>query len=49
MLGNVAALVAALPAAAQDTVKIAYINPLSGGMASIGEVGLETFFSISPR
>jgi branched-chain amino acid transport system substrate-binding protein len=39
-----AAVVAALPAAAQeDTVKIAYIDPLSGGMASIGEVGLKTF------
>ncbi len=38
-----AAMVAALPAAAQDTVKIAYIDPLSGGMASIGEVGLKTF------
>jgi branched-chain amino acid transport system substrate-binding protein len=38
-----AALIAALPAAAQDTVKIAYIDPLSGGMASIGEVGLKTY------
>src|SRR5882757_4441344 len=28
---------------AQDTVKIAYIDPLSGGGASIGEVGLKTF------
>src|SRR5204863_5389649 len=31
------------PAAAQDTFKIAYIDPLSGGGASIGEVGLKTF------
>ena len=38
-----ATVVAALPAAAQDTVKIAYVDPLSGGMASIGEVGLKTF------
>src|SRR5271167_5097573 len=38
-----ATVVAALPAAAQDTVKIAYIDPLSGGGASIGEVGLKTF------
>jgi len=38
-----AAVVAALPAAAQDTVKLAYIDPLSGGGASIGEVGLKTF------
>ena len=27
----------------QDSVKIAYIDPLSGGGASIGEVGLKTF------
>jgi len=38
-----ATVVAAVPAAAQDTVKIAYIDPLSGGGASIGEVGLKTF------
>ena len=31
------------PVSAQDTVKIAYIDPLSGGGASIGEVGLKTF------
>jgi branched-chain amino acid transport system substrate-binding protein len=30
-------------AIAQDTVKIGYIDPLSGGGASIGEVGLKTF------
>ena len=30
-------------AIAQETVKIAYIDPLSGGGASIGEVGLKTF------
>jgi branched-chain amino acid transport system substrate-binding protein len=29
--------------AADDTVKLAYIDPLSGGGASIGEVGLKTF------
>ena len=28
---------------AQETVKIGYIDPLSGGGASIGEVGLKTF------
>ncbi len=38
-----AAVVATLPAAAQDTVKLAYIDPLSGGMASIGDVGLKTY------
>ncbi len=31
------------PALADDTVKIGYIDPLSGGGASIGEVGLKTF------
>jgi len=35
--------VAAMPAAAEDTVRLAYIDPLSGGGASIGEVGLKTF------
>src|SRR5208283_1146866 len=38
-----ATVVAALPAAAQDTVKIAYVDPLSGGGASIGEIGLKTY------
>jgi branched-chain amino acid transport system substrate-binding protein len=28
---------------ADDTIKIAYVDPLSGGGASIGEVGLKTF------
>ena len=44
MVGAAAvAVFAALPAAAQEPVKIAYIDPLSGGGASIGEVGLKTF------
>src|SRR5437016_11853183 len=30
-------------AMAQETVKIGYIDPLSGGGASIGEIGLKTF------
>jgi branched-chain amino acid transport system substrate-binding protein len=34
---------AAVPALAEDTIKIGYIDPLSGGGASIGEVGLKTF------
>src|SRR5262245_57642956 len=38
-----AAVLLSAPAAAQDTVRIAYIDPLSGGGASIGEVGLKTF------
>jgi branched-chain amino acid transport system substrate-binding protein len=35
--------ISAMPAAAEDTVKIGYIDPLSGGGASVGEVGLKTF------
>ena len=38
-----AASLIAVPAFAEDTIKIAYIDPLSGGGASIGEVGLKTF------
>ena len=30
-------------AMAQETLKIGYIDPLSGGGASVGEVGLKTF------
>ena len=30
-------------AVAQETVKIGYIDPLSGGGASVGEGGLKTF------
>ena len=33
----------AVPALAEDTIKIGYIDPLSGGGASIGEIGLKTF------
>ena len=38
-----AAFIMPAPAGAEDTVKLAYIDPLSGGGASIGEVGLKTF------
>jgi branched-chain amino acid transport system substrate-binding protein len=31
---------AAMPAAAADTIKIGYVDPLSGGGASIGQIGL---------
>lgn len=34
---------ATCPSLAQDTIKIAYIDPLSGPGATIGEVGLKTF------
>ncbi|WP_158818986.1 branched-chain amino acid ABC transporter substrate-binding protein [Methylocapsa sp. S129] len=33
----------AVPAFADDTIKIGYIDPLSGGGASVGEGGLKTF------
>ena len=33
----------AVPALAEDTIKIGYIDPLSGGGASIGEGGLKTY------
>ena len=39
----VAALLTAGAARAEDTVKLGYIDPLSGGGASIGEVGLKHF------
>ena len=32
-----------VPALADDTIKIAFIDPLSGGGAPVGEVGLKTF------
>lgn len=39
----VGTLWAVSPAAAQDTIKVAYIDPLSGPGATVGEVGLKTF------
>ena len=43
LTGATALALLATPAAAQTSVKIAYIDPLSGGGASVGEVGLKTF------
>jgi branched-chain amino acid transport system substrate-binding protein len=43
LFATAAMAVAVIPAAAEDTVRLAYIDPLSGGGASIGEVGLKTF------
>jgi branched-chain amino acid transport system substrate-binding protein len=43
LCATAAAVITAMPATAQESVKIAYIDPLSGGGASIGEVGLKTF------
>jgi branched-chain amino acid transport system substrate-binding protein len=43
LTGIVALLLLVAPAAGQSTLKIAYVDPLSGGGASVGEVGLKTF------
>ncbi len=43
LCATVAGAAAAVPATAEDTVKLAYVDPLSGGGASIGEVGLKTY------
>jgi branched-chain amino acid transport system substrate-binding protein len=44
LLGATALVLAAVPAGAADqTLKIAYVDPLSGGMAATGEAGLKTF------
>jgi branched-chain amino acid transport system substrate-binding protein len=36
-------LLAAVPAAAQQVVRMAYIDPLSGAFANVGEIGLRQF------
>ena len=41
--GAVGTTLALAPAQAQETVKIGYIDPLSGGGASVGEIGLKTY------
>jgi branched-chain amino acid transport system substrate-binding protein len=43
LIGATALVLLAAPAAAQPTLKIAYVDPLSGGMAATGESGLKTF------
>jgi branched-chain amino acid transport system substrate-binding protein len=43
LIGTAALAFIAGPAAAQSTIRIAYVDPLSGGMASTGEAGLKTF------
>jgi branched-chain amino acid transport system substrate-binding protein len=48
-LAAIAALGFAAPAKAQETIKIAFIDPLSGGGASTGEAGLKTFQFIADR
>jgi branched-chain amino acid transport system substrate-binding protein len=42
-LAAVAALCFSAPVKAQETIKIAFIDPLSGGAASTGEAGLKTY------
>ena len=44
-----AAVPAALPAAAQDTIKIGYIDPLSGAFANVGELGVHHFQFVMDR
>jgi branched-chain amino acid transport system substrate-binding protein len=43
LCATAATVIAAMPATAEDNVKLAYVDPLSGGGASIGEVGLKTY------
>jgi branched-chain amino acid transport system substrate-binding protein len=49
LLGIAIAGLMAAPALAADTLKIAYIDPLSGGGASVGEVGLKHFQYIADQ
>ena len=42
-VGGICTALAAWSALADESLKIAYIDPLSGGGASIGEIGLKTF------
>jgi branched-chain amino acid transport system substrate-binding protein len=48
-LTAVMALGIAAPVAAQETIKIAFIDPLSGGGASTGEAGLKTYQFIAEQ
>jgi branched-chain amino acid transport system substrate-binding protein len=48
-LAAVAALGLAAPVKAQETFKIAFIDPLSGGGASTGEAGLKTYQFIADQ
>src|SRR5262249_29399181 len=48
-LAAVALLACAAPAGAQETIRIAFIDPLSGGAASTGEAGLKTFQFIADQ
>src|SRR5215470_17172394 len=48
-LAAVAALCISAPIKAQETIKIAFIDPLSGGGASTGEAGLKTYQFIADQ
>lgn len=48
-LAAVAVLAIAAPAKAQEPIKIAFIDPLSGGGASTGEAGLKTYQFIADQ
>jgi branched-chain amino acid transport system substrate-binding protein len=48
-LAAVAALGASAPVKAQETIKIAFIDPLSGGAAGTGEAGLKTYQFIADQ
>jgi len=43
LIGAAAFAVLAAPAAGQETIKIAYIDPLSGPFANVGELGVHHF------
>src|SRR5215510_10048677 len=43
MLIGAACILLAAPATAQDTIKVAYIDPLSGPFANVGELGVHHF------
>ena len=43
LIGAAMAAFLAVPATAQDTIKIAYIDPLSGAFANVGELGVHHF------
>ncbi|MDQ4061905.1 MAG: branched-chain amino acid ABC transporter substrate-binding protein [Pseudomonadota bacterium] len=43
LLGAAALALLATPASAQDTIKVAYIDPLSGAFANVGELGVHHF------
>jgi branched-chain amino acid transport system substrate-binding protein len=43
MLWAAAAMMVALPALANDTLRIGYVDPLSGSGGSVGVLGLRTF------